>query len=136
MANSAMIKNGVNTIKSSKQEIQFLKAILDKLELPYILDGISFHNTLIDLNRMKTIHNTKVWKVEADGSVSLKNRFGHSGRFNYRYLRMPHLIEFQFVDLNILSDEEYDFLGFIIYEAETIPALAEQFIRTTIRDKI
>jgi hypothetical protein len=136
MAICAMIKNGVNTIKSSKQEIQFLKAILDKLELPYILDGISFHNTLIDLNRMKTIHNTNVWKVEADGSVSLKNRFGHSGRFNYRYLRMPHLIEFQFVDLNILSEEEYDFLGFIIYEAETIPALAEQFLRTTIRDKI
>jgi len=131
-----MIKNGVNTIKSSKQEIQFLKAILDKLELPYILDGISFHNTLLDLNRMKTIHSTNVWKVEADGSVSLKNRFGHSGRFNYRYLRMPHLIEFQFVDLNILSDEEYDFLGFIIYEAETIPALTEQFLRTTIRDKI
>jgi len=136
MANSAMIKNGVNTIKSYKQEIQFLKAILDKLELPYILDGISFHNTLIDLNRMKTIHNTNVWKVEADGSVSLKNRFGHSGQFKYRYLRMPHLIEFQFVDLNILSDEEYDFLGFIIYEPEAIPALAEQFIRTTIRDKI
>jgi hypothetical protein len=136
MANSAMIKNGVNTIKSSKQEIQFLKAILDKLELPYILDGISFHNTLIDLNRMKTIHNTNVWKVEADGSVSLKNRFGHSGQFKYRYLRMPHLIEFQFVDLNILSDEEYDFLGFIIYEPEAIPALAEQFIRTTIKDKI
>jgi len=136
MANCAMIKNGVNTIKSSKQEIQFLKAILDKLELPYILDGISFHNTLLDLNRMKTIHSTNVWKVEADGSVSLKNRFGHSGRFNYRYLRMPHLIEFQFVDLNILSDEEYDFLGFIIYEAETIPALTEQFLRTTIRDKI
>ena len=136
MANSAMIKNGVNTIKSSKQEIQFLKAILDKLELPYILDGISFHNTLIDLNRMKTIHNTNVWKVGADGSVSLKNRFGHSGRFDYRYLRMPHLIEFQFVDLNILTDDEYDFLGYIIYEAETIPALAEQFLRTTIREKI
>ncbi len=128
MANSAMIKNGVNTIKSSKQEIQFLKAILDKLELPYILDGISFHNTLIDLNRMKTIHNTNVWKVEADGSVSLKNRFGHSGQFKYRYLRMPHLIEFQFVDLNILTDDEYDFLDYIIYEAETIPALSEQFI--------
>ncbi len=136
MANSAMIKIGANTIKTSKQELKFLKAILDQLELPYILDGISFHNTLIDLNRMKTIHNTNVWKVEADGSVSLKNRFGHSGRFNYRYLRMPHLIEFQFVDLNILSEEEYDFLGFIIYEAETIPALAEQFLRTTIRDKI
>jgi len=49
---------------------------------------------------------------------------------------MPHLIEFQFVDLNILSEEEYDFLGSIMYEAETIPALAEQFLRTTIGDKI
>jgi hypothetical protein len=39
-----MIKIGANTIKSSKQDLQFLKAILDKLELPYILDGISFHN--------------------------------------------------------------------------------------------
>jgi len=128
MASSAMIKIGANTIKSSKQELKFLKAILDKLEYPYILDGISFHNSLIDLNRMKAIHNTNVWKVEADGSVSLKNRFGHSGRFDYRYLRVPNLIEFQFVDFNILADEEYDFLGYIIYEAETIPAVSEQII--------
>jgi hypothetical protein len=128
MASSAMIKIGVNTIKSSKQEVKFLKTILDKLEYPYILDGISFHNSLIDLNRMKTIHNTNVWKVEADGSVSLKNRFGHSGRFDYRYLRMPNLIEFQFVDLNFLTDEENDFLGYLIYEAETLPAVSEQFV--------
>ena len=128
MASSAMIKIGANTIKSSKQELKFLKAILDKLEYPYILDGISFHNSLIDLNRMKAIHNTNVWKVEADGSVSLKNRFGHSGRFDYRYLSVPNLIEFQYVDFNILGDEEYNFLGYIIYEAETIPAVSEQFI--------
>ena len=136
MANFAMIKIGANTIKAAKHELKFLKAILDKFELPYILDGISFHNTLLDLNRMKTIHNTNVWKVEKDGSISLKNQFGHSGRFDYRYLGMPNLIEFQFVDLNILADEEYDFLGYIIYEAETIPALSEQFISTTIGEKI
>jgi len=35
MANSAMIKIGANTIKTSKQELKFLKAILDQLELPY-----------------------------------------------------------------------------------------------------
>jgi len=128
MANSAMIKIGANTIKASKHELKFLKAILDKLGLPYILDGISFHNTLIDLNRMKAIHNTKVWKVEVDGSVSLKNRFGHSGRFDYRYLRMPPLIEFQFVDFNFLTNEEYDYLGYILYEAETISVVSEQFI--------
>ena len=125
MANSAMIKIGADTILSSKQDLKFLKAILDKLELPFILDGVSFHNTLLDLNRMKTIHNTNVWKVENDGSVSLKNRFGHSGRFDYRNLRMPSLLEFQFAELNILTNEEYDFLGFIIYEAETIPAVSE-----------
>ena len=61
---------------------------------------------------MKATHNTSVWKVEKDGSISLKNRFGHSERFDYRYLRMAHLIEFQFADLNILSNEEYDFLGY------------------------
>lgn len=128
MANNQIIKIGANIIKASKFELEFLKTILDKLELPYILDGISFNNTLLDLHRMKKIHNTNVWKVEKDGSVSLKNRFGHSGHFEYRYLRMPRLIEFQFVDLNILSEEEYDFLGYIIYEAETIPVVSEQFM--------
>jgi hypothetical protein len=127
MANSAMIKIGANTIQASKHELKFLKAILDKLELPYILDGVCFHNTLLDLERMKTIHNTNVWKAEKDGSVSLKNRFGHSGRFDYRYLRMLSLLEFQFVDLNILTNEEYDFLGFIMYEAESIPAVSGKF---------
>ena len=126
MSNSAFIKIGANTILSSSQELKILKFVLDKLELPYILDGVSFHNTLLVLNRMKTIHNTNVWKVERDGSINLKNRFGHSGRFEYRYLRMPHLIEFQFADLDILTNEEYDFLGYIIYEAKTIPAISEK----------
>jgi hypothetical protein len=65
-----------------------------------------------------------VWKVERDGSVNLNNRFGHSGHFNYDYIRISGLIEFQFVDLNLLTDEEADFLGYIVYEAETIPALS------------
>ena len=126
MRYTRIIKIGANTIRASKFELEFLKTILDKLELPYILDDISFNNTLLDLHRMKKIHNTNVWKVEKDGSISLENRFGHSGHFEYRYLRMPHLIEFQFVDLNILSEEEYEFLGYIIYEAETIPSVSEQ----------
>ena len=124
MAISGQIRIGENIIESTKTEMQFLKSILDKLELPYILDDVSFHNTLLDLHRMKTVHNTDVWKVERDGSLSLKNRFGHSGRFYYRYLRMPSLIEFQFVDLGILTEEEAVFLGYIIYDAETIPALS------------
>lgn len=126
MRYTRIIKIGANIIRASKFELEFLKTILDKLELPYILDDISFNNTLLSLYRMKIIHNTNVWKVEKDGSISLENRFGHSGHFEYRYLRMPHLIEFQFVDLNILSEEEYEFLGYIIYEAETIPAVSKQ----------
>ena len=128
MTDPAIIKIGANTILSSKQDLMFLKVILDKLELPYVLDGISFHNTLLVLNRMKTIHKTNVWKVEKDGSVSLYNRFGHSGNFEYCNLRMPHLIEFQFADLELLTNEEYDFLGYIIYEAETLPAVSEKII--------
>ena len=124
MANSGQIRIGENIINSTKLEMQFLKSILDKLELPYVLDNVSFHNTLFALHCMKTIHNTDVWKVEKDGSVSLKNRFGHNGRFHNRYLRMPSLIEFQFVDLNILTEEESEFLDYLIYEAETIPALS------------
>ena len=124
MANSGEIRIGDNIIESNKKEMQFLKSILDNLELPYVLDDVSFHNTVLDLHRLKSIHNTDVWKVEKDGSVNLNNRFGHSGRFNYDHLRMPNLIEFQFVDLNLLTDEEADFLGYIVYEAETIPALS------------
>ena len=124
MANSSHIRIGENVIKSSASEMRFLKSILDKLEVPYVIDDVSFHNTLQDLYRLKTIHGTDVWKVEKDGSVSLKNRFGHNGRFCYQYLCMPSLIEFQFVDLNILTEEEAEFLEYIIYDAETIPALS------------
>jgi len=124
MANSSQIRIGENIIKSSESEMRFLKSILDKLEIPYVLDGVSFHNTLQDLHRIKTAYGTNVWKVEKDGSVSLKNRFGHNGRFRYHDLRMPSLIEFQFVDLSILTEEENEFLGYIIYEAETTPALS------------
>ena len=124
MTNSSMIIIGDKKFRSTKQEMQLLKAVLDKLELPYILDGISFHNTLLALNRMKAIHKTDVWKVEKDGSVSLRNRFGHSGRFKYWYIRMPNLIEFQFVDLNLLSNAEADFLSYILYEADIRTALS------------
>ena len=114
--------------ETNKKELQRLKVILDKLEIPYVLDSISFHNTAYAVRRMQALHKTKVWKVEKDGSVSLINRFGHSNRFEYRYLNMPSPLEFQFVDLNFLTNEEYDYLGYIIYEAETIPVVSEQFI--------
>ena len=109
---------GGQEIQSTKQTIKKLKAILDKLEVPHILDDVSFHNTLIDLYRMKSLNNTDVWKVEQDGSVSLKNRFGHNGRFDHRCLVIKSLLEFQFVDLDLLSDVEIEFLASQVYEFE------------------
>jgi len=103
---------------TTKKELQRLKAILDKLEIPYVLDSISFHNTAHAVQRMQALHKTKVWKVEKDGSVSLKSRFGHGGRFEYRYLKMPSPLEFQFVDLSFLNNEDIEFLGFVLFKAD------------------
>jgi len=107
-------------VKSTRQETRRLKAILDKLGLPHIIDDISFHNTSIDLNRMRALHKTNVWKIEKDGSLSLTNRFGHSGRFAYRDLAIKSLIEFNFVDLSILNRDESDFLADFIHKFECI----------------
>ena len=117
MAGDCILRIGSYKSTMTKAEIKQLKAILDKLEIPYVLDSISFHNTYYSVNRMKTVHKTNVWKVEKDGSVSLVNRFGHSGRFEYRYLNMPSPLEFQFVDLNGLSNEEVDYLSGLLFKA-------------------
>ena len=60
---------------------------------------------------MKTLHNTNVWKVEKDGSLSLSNRFGHSGRLAYREICITSIEEFNFVDLFGLDNDESEFLA-------------------------
>jgi hypothetical protein len=118
MTDVGTIRIGEYKIKTSRQTVRRLKSILDKLQVPHILDDVGFHNTLLDLYRMKSLYNTEVWKVEEDGSVSLKNRFGHSGRFENRKLIVKNLLEFQFVDLTILDNKEARFLSDQIYEFE------------------
>jgi len=118
MPDLSTIRIGEYKIKSTRQSVRRLKVILDKLEVPHILDDVSFHNTLLDLYRMKSLYKTDVWKVEKDGSVSLKNRFGHSGRFENRCLTVRNLLEFQFVNLSLLGREEAEFLSDQIYEFE------------------
>jgi hypothetical protein len=115
------IRIGEYSIKSAMREIKDLKAILDKIELPYILDDISFHNTLLELNRIKAFHGTNVWRVEKDGSLSLKNRFGHSGRYAYRHIEIMSLLEFQFVNLSILEKSEVEFIDDLFSRIESIP---------------
>jgi hypothetical protein len=125
MRNLGTIRIGEYRVKIAKKKIQRLKAILDKLEVPHVLDDVGFHNTFIDLYRIKSLYHTNVWKVEKDGSVSLRNRFGHSGRFENQYLFVRSLLEFQFVDLGILSNEEAEFLSNLIYEFEFLTSLSE-----------
>jgi len=117
MSQNKILRIGSYKSYMSKKEIQYLKLILDKLEIPHVVDNVSFHNTSYAVSRMKTVHNTRVWKVEKDGSVSLINRFGHNGRFEYRHLNMPSPLEFQFVDLNSLSNDEVEFLSFLLFKA-------------------
>jgi hypothetical protein len=112
------IKIDKSIVKSNRQEIERVKAILDKLGLPHIVDDISFHNTSIDLHRMRTLHNTNVWKVEKDGSLSLSNRFGHNGRLAYREVSIASIEEFNFVDLYSLSSDEGEFLADLLCKFE------------------
>lgn len=105
-------------VKSNRQEIRKIKAILDKLEVPHAVDDVSYHNTSEDLNRMKTLHKTDVWKVEQDGSLSLLNRFGHSGNLSYRELTIGSITEFRFVDLYSLSRDEGELLADLLCKFE------------------
>ena len=118
VSGNCILRIGSYKSKATKKEIRRLRTILDKLRIPYVLDSVSFHNTSYVISRMKTVHNTKVWKVEKDGSVSLINRFGHNGRFEYRYLNMPSPVDLQFVDLSHLNDGEAEFLSFLLYKAK------------------
>ena len=115
MHSKASITIGKFCIESSKSEIKTLKAILDKLRVAHIIDDISFHDTTLALNRMKELHKTNVWKVEKDGSLSLKNRFGHNGRFAYRQLHMMSIHEFNLVNLSILDRAQSDFLSDLLF---------------------
>jgi hypothetical protein len=118
MTRDRILRIGSCRSETTRKELQRLKTILDKLEIPYVLDSISFHNTSYAVQRMQAVHQTKVWKVEKDGSVSLINRFGHGGRFEYRYLNMPSPLEFQFVDLSLLNSDDVEFLSFVLFKAE------------------
>ena len=112
------IKIDKSIVQSNRQEIKRIKVILDKLEIPHVVDDISFHNTSVDLHRMKTLHNTNVWKVEKDGSLSLSNRFGYSGHLAYREISIESIIEFNFVDLSKLSNNEAEFLADLLCKFE------------------
>ena len=118
MSDFGTIRMGRYSAISTKDEIKRFKSILDRLELPHIIDNVCFHNSLLVVNNLKLSNKTNVWKVEKDGSVSLTNQFGHNHRFRYRYLKINSLHEFQYVDLSILKKDDLDFLFKILFDFE------------------
>ena len=109
-----------NEVRVSKEDIIDLKDILDKLKIHYIIDDVSFHATDAIVGLMKYFNNTNVWKVEKNGSVNLKNRFGHGNSLEYRTLCIPSLIEFLYVDMNVLNEREACLLDVLIKKASNI----------------
>ncbi len=55
----------------------------------------------------------------------MKRRFGFQSKNSGALISNTFTYD---VDLNFLTNEEYDYLGYIIYEAETIPMVSEQLI--------
>ena len=119
MARDCKIIFDEHELMVTKQEVKQLKCILERLQVHYILDHVSFHNTVSTIELMKAIHKVKVWKIEKDGSVSLYNRFGHSGRFKYQYIYVPDPLELETVDWSNLSVDEADFLDQLICRYES-----------------
>ena len=75
MTGPSTIIIGEYKIKSTKQSFRKLKAILDKLEVPHILDDISFNDTHLDPHRMKfslhdgCVESRKEWKWQLKESI-------------------------------------------------------------------
>jgi len=101
-----------NTIVVSKNYIVELRRILDKVEIHYILDRVSYHSTEGALALAKAIHNTRIWKVEKDGGVHVDNQFGHSAKFKYNHLVIPSLNMIKFRLENTGSLTSYEKLVF------------------------
>lgn len=118
MIDKGTIEIGDSKIEATPEDIRVLKSILDDLRIYHIVDDVVFFSPFNAASRMKAIHNVNVWKTERDGSVSLNNRFGHSGRFEYRNLVLPGFYEFNFINLLLLDDKEAEFFGDLIYGME------------------
>lgn len=118
MIDKGTIEIGDTKIEAIPEDIRALKSILDDLRIYHIVDDIVFFCPFDAAARMKAIHNVKVWKTERDGSVNLKNRFGHSRCFEYRNLVLPGLFEINFINLLLLDEKEAEFLGGLVYGME------------------
>ena len=108
MSRTAMIEIGDRRIKATGKKIRTLKSILDKLGIYHILDEVVFFSPFEVSNQLKEVNSVKVWKIEKDGSIRFRNRFGQSGHFNYCSLAIPipDLIDIHLFDMFYLDYRE------------------------------
>jgi len=118
MVGEGIIEIDGDKFARSRDDIRKLKSILDELRIMHIIDDVMFYSSFAEAERIKEIRNVRRCKFEKDGGVSLENRFGHNGRFEYRELIIPDLFEINFTRLILLDDEEYKFLGDLLYDSD------------------
>lgn len=118
MVGMDIVEIGGEKVKTARANIRKLKSILDELCIMHIIDGVMFYSTSEKVDRMKEIHNVRGLKAEKNGGISLKNRFGHSGRLEYQELIIPDLFEINYTRLISIDEEEYKFVGNLLYGSE------------------
>jgi len=115
MVGEGIIEISGEKIKTTREDIRKLKSILDELHIMHIIDDVVCYSPSEAAEHTKEINTVRMWKIEKDGDVSLKNRFGRSEQFEYRELIIPDLFEINYMRLLLLDDENYRFLGNLLY---------------------
>jgi len=112
--NFGIVEIGDRQLRASKDNIKKLKNIFDKLETYYVLDDVVFNCTEATVKLLKAIYEVDSWKVEKDGSVNLKSKYGHNGFFEYKEIhtdRLPEISKRTFKWLNAkLNNEEFEIM--------------------------
>ena len=118
MVGEGIIEISGERIETARENIRKLKSILDGLRVMHIVDDIMFHIPFDQVERMKEFCHARGGEIENADCADLKSRFGHSARFEYREMIIPDLFESYFTRLIQLDDEEYKFLGDMLYASE------------------
>jgi len=108
MTDKGIIKIGSKRTEVAREDIRKLKFILDELCIMHIIDGVTFFCAFNGDKRM----------AGKDGSVSLRNGFGRSERFDFQEMIIPYFYEIDIMSVTQLDYEEAEFIGDLLYGTE------------------
>ena len=118
MVGEGIIEISGERMTTARENIRKLKSILDGLRVMHIIDDIIFFSPCDEDRQMKAILKVRESEIEKNACVGLESRFGQSARFEYRKMIIPDLFKNNFTRLILLDDEEYKFLGDMLYTSE------------------